>query len=439
MLVYLALGVAVAAVLGMSSNVTFKSTGAMVAMLAAVAFVLPGMHVSHALIWSGSHISVDGDDMTVSVRDSDNDISLHLEVNGELRFNEAEDDIAYLAPRSRLEIAQELDGVDHELVITSDRDGELTYEYERDDVATPFEDGGREWLAVAIPYIYRATGLQAEERVGWIHENGGPDAVLAEIELIDGDYIQRIYYSELVVLTGTDDALADVYRHAGRQISSDYELRQLLSALPTRSDLSRDQSSAILEAASQIGSDFELATLLVGIADQLDPHPSIAMAYLDAARSIDSDFEMNKALDALAAVSWIDRVPVDVMFEASEDIGSDFELAGFLIDSAELAVRDEASLAAFFAAAETIGSDYEMSRLLQRLALVQDLDADALLGMIELSDSNISSDYEHSQVLMALAPRVEGDPALVRAYERAAERLGQHQYGQAMRALVSAR
>jgi bla regulator protein blaR1 len=439
-LIYLALGVAVMAVLGLSSNSSMRATGIWIGSLALVAMILPGLQTSHALLWAGTQVSIsDDDEMTLTIRDRSLGLNLRLESDGEVRFNETEDDIAYLEPRSRLRIRQVLDGTEYLLLVTSDGDGVLSYDYERDGEAEAFDQEARAWLAAAIPHIYRASGLHAEERVARIHARGGPEAVLEEIEQIRGDYVQRIYYSELVTIVGTDDALADVYRHAGDEISSDFELRPVLSALPSRRDLNRAQSLAILEAASSIGSDFELSELLVSIAGQLDPHHDVALAYLDVARDIGSDFEMNKALDALATVGWIDQVPVDALFEASRRIGSDFELASFLTDNAMLSGRNDESFAAYLDAAREVGSDFELARVLKNLVHERDLEVEHLLAVIEMASAEISSDFEHSQVLMALAPQVEDDATLIRAYERSAERLGQHQYGQAMRALVSSR
>lgn len=437
MVVYAALGMGLVVLMAWPRDEFKRISSTGLGLAFALILGLPAAHLAQADGW-GNRVSMDGDEITVSLRRDG--VQLRFEVDGEVRFTEAEDDIAYLEPRSRMELEQRLDGVDHELVVESDRDGELRYRYQREGDEMPMDAEARAWLAEAIPTIYRATGLEAEVRVARIHDRGGLEAVLEEIELIGSDYLQRRYYEELAQLERLDDdALAAVYRHAGEQIGSDYELRQVLATLPTRDALTRAQSLALLSAAASIGSDFESAELLISVADQLYPESEVARAYLTIAADIGSDFEMNKALDALAGVSWVEAVPSRMLFEASRDIGSDFELAEFLKDHVALAVRDDAGFAAYLDAAATVGSDFELSRVLQQLVREHDLATEHMLEVLELARDRIGSDFERSQLLIAAAPQVGGDEALREAYERAARGLNDHQLGQVMRALIGER
>jgi len=440
LLTFAILGAAVIVVLGSSRAPQGRAIGIWVAASTLVTLLLPSaLDLSTSAVWAdGSSISIDDDRMSVQV--SDGDRRLRMRADAEFRFNDAEDGIAFLAPGGHMDLEQRIRR--HEvraLAVDAARDGTLSFEYRVDREVQPYDAAAQAWLAQVIPDLLRATGMQAEARVARILDRGGVDAVLAEIERIDSDHVQGIYFAALATQAETDGAtLARVLDLTGRQIGSDFELRQTLTTLAEDRHLDEEGSLALLGAAHHIGSDFELAELLVASVSRIEPSTAVADAYLTAAREIGSDFEMRRALSALVTSRWADQASPTALFDTAAQIGSDFELAEMLIDATPLASTGPEASAAFLRACATLGSDYEMGRVLTALVRRGESDHDLLRDVLRLAARDLGSDHERSQLLIAAAGQVRGDPELRDAYQAAARGLGDYQYGQVMRALGDA-
>ena len=94
-----------------------------------------------------------------------------------------------------------------------------------------YEPEGRLFLAAAIDKLIRHSGTFAKERVARFLKQGGPDAVLAEIDrLDDSSYVRRVYYSELLKQAPPSDALLAACCSGCRTSSkSDYDKATLLT------------------------------------------------------------------------------------------------------------------------------------------------------------------------------------------------------------------
>ena len=57
---------------------------------------------------------------------------------------------------------------------------------------------GKAWLSQILPKVIRQTGFGAASRVARILKAKGPAGVLAEIDLIEGSWAKRIYFTELL-------------------------------------------------------------------------------------------------------------------------------------------------------------------------------------------------------------------------------------------------
>ncbi|MEX0900351.1 MAG: M56 family metallopeptidase [Gammaproteobacteria bacterium] len=378
----------------------WRGRGAM-ALLLIGALAVPGLVVTASETQDSTSRSMsvsERDDGSMKIRSRGPDGRLSLDATGEFRFSDDERGIASLAPGKTLSIRTS----DRKLMVRADADGSLSYEYELDGKPQPFDAAGREWLAGLIPQLLRVTGIQADERVARIHADGGVAAVLKEIELIKGDFVARRYFTALASIAGITGAeRVRIYGLAGRSISSDFELRHTLDAFPLRADSSAAEAGALLAAAQEIGSDFELAQLLMSVASRLPTDDAVGTAFVATAAKIGSDFELRRALSSAANSQWSRGGHLKRLVEVSAEIGSDFEHAAFL-----------------------------------REVLQQDgLDEAAVNHVLGVATEEVGSDHELLQVLRAAARWTERYPETRAAYERAARTLGDHEFGQAMRAI----
>ena len=87
-------------------------------------------------------------------------------------------------------------------------DGKVERSYYRNGFTRTYEPEGREFLATMLQKVVRVSGFAADSRVERFLKQGGVPAVLAEIELLQGDYARRVYYRELMKQAKVLDARA---------------------------------------------------------------------------------------------------------------------------------------------------------------------------------------------------------------------------------------
>ena len=162
-------------------------------------------------------------------------------------------------------------------------------------------------------------------------ERGGVDAVLQESRSSRSDYARRRYYTKLLSMRQLDRAqVKRVVEQAGADMSSDYELAELLVAL-SKLDAFGDDSHA---------------------------------AFVAAATKIDSDYERRRALNALLQRDRLAPATVQALLDAASTIKSDYELAELLIDVSKRYAINDQTRPTYIKALGSVKSDYEHRRVL---------------------------------------------------------------------------
>ena len=344
----------------------------------------------------------------------------------------------------RMEMRPGASGVDHRWFLDGDE--------------RPYDAAARSWLAATLTDLLRRTGYEAEARSRWILQRGGPDALLQEIALISGDYARRKYYQALIADGRLEPArLAGVVTQAGNEISSDYDLAEVLVLVaaryplnePTRSafvtaaghiesdydrhrvlavvlagkDLPDDLAAAVLESAGDIASDYDLAEVLIVLIQKHPITPALASTFFQAADGIASDYDHRRVLATLLARSGTTPALVAGALASAGRIASDFDRAEVLRQVAEGPGVDETSRPAFFAAADGIGSDHDHARVLTAVVERPGLSEPVAAAVIG-SARGIGSDFDRANVLVTLAQHLRLRGALREAYVAAANDIG---------------
>lgn len=396
------------------------------------------------------------------VRIRDGDRRLKVERRGEVKISDDERGIERLGPDAYLIIDEREDRRRRRLEVTAGPDGRPELAWLVDREPAEFDAEARDWLAAVLPEIYRATGLDAEGRVGRLLAGGGAEAVLREITRIRSDSVQRLYFEQLLEQADLSDAeLERVLRRSGRELGSDHELARVLRAIPVESLANEGVAHGFVAAAGAIGSDHELRQLLIEFVERPGYDPAVTEALLDATRSIGSDFDLAAVLMRLLDVMPEDSRSTPALAEALRSIGSDFELSRVLQKATSRGGLDRDELGELLSAAHGIGSDYELAQLLvgiakdhtgelpeelfrllrniggdhnlrRTLATVlarPDLTAGEIRSLLEAADG-IGSDHEMAELLIELAERHGVDDAWRDAFDRAAATVGSdHQQG----------
>ncbi|HVS14761.1 MAG TPA: M56 family metallopeptidase [Thermoanaerobaculia bacterium] len=392
------------------------------------------------------------DRLTLELRTAD--CVVELEVDGEVEIAEDERSVARIARGARMVLSEEVGGVSRRLVVEAGAGGLPDSTLTVDGRARELGAEERAWLAQRLPLVLRATGWDAEARVGRILARSGVDGLFEEIARIPNDHVSRLYLVH--TLERAELSTPELRRWidlAGATVGSDFELAETLSALPTealasseiqqafvgaagtigsdfelRRTLSRllaqgrpdgEMLDAVLESARTIGSDFELAELLADLLRRYPADRPIPNAFFEVTATIGSDFELRRTLGAFLGRDDLARSAdqLDAVLEAAAGIGSDFEAAELLVAVARRYPPRRPLPDAYFAVAETIGSDFELRRTLGEAAR-RELSPSGVERLLQAA-VDIGSDFELAELLLEVRRRHPLEGGAREAFDRA--------------------
>jgi beta-lactamase regulating signal transducer with metallopeptidase domain len=384
---------------------------------------------------NSSSTNIDDDRMTMTiVRD---DCTLKVDSDGKVTFTEDDRDIAGIGGGGFFEI-EEREGRNRRRVEISAEGGGLERRWLVDGDEQPWGDPARAWLADALLVLVRRAGINAEARALRIFRQGGAEALIAEIDLLQSDYVAAQYYTVLFeradltaaqqtrLLQNASERVSSDYElgrimkalaargrmeasvqrayvQASESLDSDYEHRHALDALVKANDLDVTAMDAMLASARRLESDYERAELLVTTAARYPAGRPLPASYLTAVSDMDSDYEQRRVLDPLLTRDRLSPEDRARVLTVLTDMDSDYERAELLVSMVREAPIDDATRAAFFRAADRLDSDHERQRVLD--AVIAGRPDEATTLAVIASARGINSDYSKAEVLVAVARR----------------------------------
>ena len=298
-------------------------------------------------------------------------------------------------------------------------------------------DEGRAWLRTFLPELLREMAINADRRVARTLAKGGPASVLELVSSVKGEYAKGVYMRELYAQAALDaPTLSRSLQQAGAEISSDYDLAQVLKTASEKQNIDATLS-AFVEASRTIQSDYDLRGVLSRALARPSLTPSVASAIFKAAipgpggAGIDSDYDMAELLKdapmsmvnqpgsgwaeavgsissaydrhrAIAAVLRPGASPevVEAALTSAAGLSSDYEAANLLIEIIKAGLLTDRTSHAFMSAASHIGSAYDRRRVMEAVAKTSI--GDAALAEAVGTAGRISSDYDRAESLIAL-------------------------------------
>jgi hypothetical protein len=257
-------------------------------------------------------------------------------------------------------------------------------------------DEGRAWLRTFLPELLREMAINADRRVARTLAKGGPASVLELVSSVKGEYAKGVYMRELYAQAALDaPTLSRSLQQAGAEISSDYDLAQVLKTASEKQNIDATLP-AFVEASRTIQSDYDLRGVLSRALARPSLTPSVASAIFKAAipgpggAGIDSDYDMAELLKdapvsmvnqpgsgwaeavgsissaydrhrAIAAVLRPGASPevVEAALTSAAGLSSDYEAANLLIEIIKAGLLTDRTSHAFMSAASHIGSAYD--------------------------------------------------------------------------------
>ena len=232
--------------------------------------------------------------------DTETGLRRRFETRGKAEFTDDYTDIKNVSENGWAIIEEHRGSQSYRYEVRHDASGQLQRLFYVNGAAQPIDANAKAWLPKFVLDIVRQGGYDAEKRVKTILDQRGVGAVLAEIDQISGDWAKRIYYEQLLKQAHLDaTALRDVLRQMARNISSDYEQAQLLTAVAPMLTGKEAALQPFFDAVATIKSDYERGRVLKTIMKQGTPSSALLILVGSATKTISSDYERRGVLSAL--------------------------------------------------------------------------------------------------------------------------------------------
>jgi beta-lactamase regulating signal transducer with metallopeptidase domain len=337
-----------------------------------------------------------------------------------------------------------------------------------------YEPEGRVFLAQMLQKVIRRSGMFAKDRVTRFLKQGGPDAVLAEIERLgSSSYVKRVYYTELLkqaplsepllsrvlqrvpadVTSDYDRAtlLAAILKQPGvtdaqrvsvaravKSISSDYDQRRTLTAVMESAPLSVAVASAVFEATSTVNSSYDRAQILIEAAKRGGVTSATTEAFMSLVRSMPSSYDQRRVLTAVAEQPSLSSAVTVEAVRAAGSMTSSHDQSEMLLALIKRGGLTDAAADAFFSSAAEIDSSHDLTRVLRAVVAQPQLTERVLTGILRTA-ATIKSSHDRATLLVDVAGR---HPLSVQAralYLTAAEGIGSNsEENRVLAALVKA-
>jgi len=301
---------------------------------------------------------------------TDTDIGLkrRFETRGKPEFTDDYTDIKDVSENGWVIIEEHRDRQSYRYEVRHDASGQLTRLFYVNGAAQPIDATAKAWLAKFVLDAVRQGGFDAEKRVKTILNQRGVNGVLAEIDQISGDWAKRQYYEQLLKQANLDaTALRDVLRQMARNISSDYEQAQLLTAVAPLLTGKEGAIQPFFDAVGTINSDYERGRVLKTIMKQDMPSSALLVLVASATKTVSSDYERRGVLSALVKTKNQSEEVLRLLLDSASAMSSDYEKATLLMEVSNVYTGDTRLKGLFLKAVETIKSDYERGRVLSAL------------------------------------------------------------------------
>ncbi len=349
------------------------------------------------------------------------DLTIEASWRGDYALSDAGDDIDQLD--RKLEITRkEENEVAERAVFEGGEDGvERTYyrDGEKQSAGTQSDVAAR---ALLLRFL-RASGVKADERVAILMREGGADAVLSEMILLQGDHARQRY---ITTLTKNADLTPEQLHTLVKIISAmegDHDIRMALEAILENERAGPPDLPLLFEAARNVEGDYDLRRVIENFAEINLDEDSITLA-LGLFENIDSDHDLRRAGEALLALDAITDANVAQLLSAAADrIDSDHDLRLLLSEAAPRLAGGREVSDAWLLAFSALDSDHDKRIALEEASEVQATTYTTVKALIDATH-DIGSDHDRRLALTAFADRARKNPETMAAFRSAARAIG---------------
>ena len=384
-------------------------------------------HAQHIVVKSNTSVDRHDDGKgVVAIRHSTGKNSFNIEYKGEIATTDDDKDIKSISPGGYLEISKTTFGSKRSIQIEATSNG-LKREYYEGRSEVNYLPEGKKWLAEILPEVIRTTGIGAKNRVTRFYKKGGVDAVLAEINVIESDYVKSVYGGHLLEMNNlSDNDLIKVAEGISSQIGSDYYLSEVLRKNSKQFLIKDNTSTAYFNAVKHVGSDYYSTVILKEALKEHKPSKVAVIKIMDASKNIGSDYYQMTVLNDLLDDD-LDPEALKAVVATSRNISSDYYQTQLLSKALEKPNLPDESFVVVVDAMANVNSDYYMASVFSKMLDKPQTEA-TNMKIVSLMNSKLRSDYYTSTVLSKMIKNQELSDKTMESIADALQHLGSSNY-----------
>ena len=361
------------------------------------------------------------DAQTTRVQWTANGHTMELTMQGDVTVAGSFEDVQSIVPNGRFEL-MDTNGHTRRLRVVpvegTPAEDSLSYRYSVDGQSQSFGKEGRRWLQRALHEVARNTGIGVEQRVAYLFEKGGADAVFGEARRVESEHGARFYYSAFVRLDAVSMTTANrALRRVLQRLDSDYQTRLFLEEAADRYAGASAHFNAYVEAVRTIDSDYQKRHLLTSL-----PTSALSGVHADTLfpllSTIDSDYQKRHALADLLARENLPADFLGSLLKQVERIDSDYQKR-HLLTSLPPAILSSDRADTVSHLLGRMDSDYQKRHAFVDLLARDDLPANRLVALLE-QVQQMELGEDKAELLRGVEHlRTHDNPAVRKAYRKA--------------------
>lgn len=345
-----------------------------------------------------TRVYASGNDEKITYKNSNGLNSFNIETRGKFELTDDDRDIKSISPDGYLEITKTTFGSKRTIKISA-QGNTIKREYFEGRTAVSYEPEGRKWLSEILPEVVRTTTLAAESRVNRFYRNGGTQAVLKEIDLLDGDYVKAHYANLLMKQPIAAKEYATIVSSVASELNSDHYLSEFLENNLSKFMQTQESTEAIFTATNKMGSDhYKTQVIKEALRSQKASVESVKIIMVSVSK-MGSDHYKTEVLTTLLRQDNLSDGVMAEMINTTKSINSDHYRSVVLTRALERTLSP-ASYQLVVESVKGINSDHYITQVIKSM-LDKPIDSQVLTNLLSIT-SSIESDHYRTEVLTTL-------------------------------------
>jgi hypothetical protein len=346
-------------------------------------------------------------------RYSDNFTDYEVQVKGDIKVNDNDTEIVSISPGGYLKVSKKSFGNKRSILIESNSNGKLVYEYYEGRQKIPFDPEGKKWLSDVLLDIIRMTGIDVEGRTKRIYKIGGIDEFVDEVDEIGSNSVSSLYFHTLLENHSLNEKELIIVIHAiSRDISSNTECGNLYRDFSDKFMINNNVTAAYFTGISRLSSNSEMGSILRKITAEIDfNNTEVTEAYFTCIDRMSSNSERGNVMRHVENSQKLSEDAYIRLLLSVKKLSSNSEMGSILRSLDNMNFKNANISNAYFNDIDAMSSNSEAGQTLKYLIKNNNISTDNYIRLLK-SVQKLSSNMEVSSVLRSITKLDISNPSI---------------------------